>query len=210
MQFPNPLALPDLVEGTGLKLVGDELSADVLEQAYNAGYFPWGNDNEPMLWYAPEPRFVLYPNDLKVSKSSRKLLRDDVFTFAFNKDFDKILMYCANIPRFGQDGTWLYPDLQECIKELYAKGLALSVSTYKNGKLVGGLYGIIAGKKGNVFCGESMFSLCSNASKMAFIWFVNQVAISRFDIIDCQQESEHLKNFGAKNIAAKTYLNYLK
>lgn len=209
MTFPNPLLMPDLVEGTGLKLISDELSPQVLEDAYSAGYFPWGNEDEPMLWYAPEPRFVLYPEDLRLSKSNRKLLRDEPFTFALNQDFEQILMYCANIPRFGQEGTWLYPELQSCIKDLHAKGLALSVSAYKNGKLVGGLYGIIAGKNKQIFCGESMFSLSSNASKLAFVWFVQNVASKQFKLIDCQQESEHLKSFGAKNIEAKDYLELL-
>jgi leucyl/phenylalanyl-tRNA--protein transferase len=210
MRFPNPLSLLDIVPDTGLKIIGNELDPHILEEAYDAGYFPWNTFPDEMLWHSPEPRFVLFPDELKISKSTRKLFRNPDLNFKMNQDFDLVLQHCANIHRPGQDGTWLYESLQACILELHKKDKALCVTAYIGEELIGGLYGIIAGKSRKVFCGESMFSLQSNGSKLAFAWYVQNYAQQHFELIDCQQETPYLASFGAKCMDAKDYLAYLK
>lgn len=210
MQFPNPLSLLDIVPYTGLKIIGNELSPDILESAYNAGYFPWNTYPDEMLWHSPEPRFVLFPEELKISKSTRKLMRNPDLNFRMNKDFDMVLHHCANIPRPDQDGTWLFESLQACILDLHKKERALCVTAHVCDELIGGLYGIVAGINGDVFCGESMFSLKSNGSKLAFTWFVQNYAQQHFKLIDCQQETPYLASFGARCMDADKYLSFLQ
>lgn len=210
MEFPNPLTLLDIVPDTGLKIIGNELSVDILLNAYNAGYFPWNTYPEEMLWHAPEPRFVLHPNELKISKSTRKLLKNPDLHFKMNEGIENVLHHCALIPRPDQDGTWLFEELQECIIDLFNKQRALCVTAYIGDELIGGFYGIIAGKSKKVLCGESMFSLQSNGSKLAFTWFVQNYAQQRFELIDCQQETPYLSSFGARCIDTEDYLEYLK
>lgn len=209
MRFPNPLSLLDIVPDTGLKIIGDELNPDILESAYNAGYFPWNTYPDEMLWHSPDPRFVLFPEELKISKSTRKLMKQSELNFKMNDNFELVLHHCANIPRPDQDGTWLFESLQACILDLHKKGKALCVTAYLGDELIGGLYGIIAGKNEQVFCGESMFSLQSNGSKLAFTWFVQHYAQNHFKLIDCQQETPYLASFGARCMAAEDYLKHL-
>lgn len=190
----------------GLLAYGGDLSAERITLAYENGIFPWYNPGEEILWWCPDPRFVLYPDELRISKSMKKVLRDEVFTFTENQCFRKVLENCMRIERPGQDGTWLNEELIETFTQLHHEGLAKSVEVWQKGELVGGLYGI---QIGNVFCGESMFSYVSNASKAGFINFVTNHS-DTLELIDCQIHSEHLESLGARMIPKSDYLNILK
>lgn len=206
---PNEISFPDpalLDSESGIMAIGGDLSADRLAFAYQIGLFPWFNPDEEILWWCPDPRFVLFPQELKVSKSMRKILRDKIFTFTENTCFRKVLEECKNIYRKDQDGTWLSDELIDSVVELHHQGIAKSIEVWQNDELVGGLYGIQIGK---VFCGESMFSKVSNASKAGFINFI-QSHLDEIELIDCQIHSEHLESLGAKMITKKEYLNILK
>ena len=205
---PNEISFPDpalLESDSGIIAVGGDLSVERLYFAYQLGLFPWYNPGEEILWWCPDPRFVLFPKDLKVSKSMRKVLRDEVFTFTENKCFRKVIEECKNTFRKDQDGTWLSDELVNSIVKLHEAGIAKSIEVWQNEDLVGGFYGIQIGK---VFCGESMFSKVSNASKAGFIHFVqsNQEVL---ELVDCQIHSDHLESLGAKMISKKDYLTIL-
>ena len=158
-EFPSPSA----AEPDGLLAIGGDLSPERLENAYRSGIFPW-YDEGPILWWCPDPRFVLFPEQLKVSKSMRPVLNQNRFQFRMNTAFTRVMEQCSKVERNDQLGTWINDDIVEAYSQLHSKGLAHSAETWLNGELVGGLYGVIVG---NVFCGESMFSLVSNASKVA-------------------------------------------
>ena len=205
---PNEISFPDpalLESDSGIIAVGGDLSVERLYFAYQLGLFPWYNPGEEILWWCPDPRFVLFPKDLKVSKSMRKVLRDEVFTFTENKCFRKVIEECKNTFRKDQDGTWLSDELVNSIVKLHEAGIAKSIEVWQNEDLVGGFYGIQIGK---VFCGESMFSKVSNASKAGFIQFIqsNQEVL---ELVDCQIHSDHLESLGAKMISKKDYLTIL-
>ena len=205
---PNEISFPDpalLESDSGIIAVGGDLSVERLYFAYQLGLFPWYNPGEEILWWCPDPRFVLFPKDLKVSKSMRKVLRDEVFTYTENKCFRKVIEECKNTFRKDQDGTWLSDELVNSIVKLHEAGIAKSIEVWQNEDLVGGFYGIQIGK---VFCGESMFSKVSNASKAGFIHFVqsNQEVL---ELVDCQIHSDHLESLGAKMISKKDYLTIL-
>lgn len=205
---PNEISFPDpalLESDSGIIAVGGDLSVERLYFAYQLGLFPWYNPGEEILWWCPDPRFVLFPKDLKVSKSMRKVLRNEVFTFTENKCFRKVIEECKNTFRKDQDGTWLSDELVNSIVKLHEAGIAKSIEVWQNEDLVGGFYGIQIGK---VFCGESMFSKVSNASKAGFIHFVqsNQEVL---ELVDCQIHSDHLESLGAKMISKKDYLTIL-
>ena len=205
---PNEISFPDpalLESDSGIIAVGGDLSVERLYFAYQLGLFPWFNPGEEILWWCPDPRFVLFPKDLKVSKSMRKVLRNEVFTFTENKCFRKVIEECKNTFRKDQDGTWLSDELVNSIVKLHEAGIAKSIEVWQNEDLVGGFYGIQIGK---VFCGESMFSKVSNASKAGFIHFVqsNQEVL---ELVDCQIHSDHLESLGAKMISKKDYLTIL-
>ena len=205
---PNEISFPDpalLESDSGIIAVGGDLSVERLYFAYQLGLFPWYNPGEEILWWCPNPRFVLFPKDLKISKSMRKVLRDEVFTFTENKCFRKVIEECKNTFRKDQDGTWLSDELVNSIVKLHEAGIAKSIEVWQNEDLVGGFYGIQIGK---VFCGESMFSKVSNASKAGFIHFVqsNQEVL---ELVDCQIHSDHLESLGAKMISKKDYLTIL-
>ncbi|WP_226065808.1 leucyl/phenylalanyl-tRNA--protein transferase [Kaistella polysaccharea] len=206
---PDEISFPDPVymeSESGIIAIGGDLSPERLHFAYQIGIFPWFNPGEEILWWCPDPRFVLFPNDLKVSKSMRKILRDEVFTFTENTCFRKVLEECAHTLRKDQDGTWLSEVLIESVVNLYEKGIAKSIEVWQNEELVGGFYGI---QIGNVFCGESMFAKVSNASKAGFIHFVQSQG-EHFELIDCQIHSEHLESLGATMIPKSEYLKILK
>ena len=205
---PNEISFPDpalLESDSGIIAVGGDLSVERLYFAYQLGLFPWYNPGEEILWWCPDPRFVLFPKDLKISKSMRKVLRNEVFTFTENKCFRKVIEECKNTFRKDQDGTWLSDELVNSIVKLHEAGIAKSIEVWQNEDLVGGFYGIQIGK---VFCGESMFSKVSNASKAGFIHFVqsNQEVL---ELVDCQIHSDHLESLGAKMISKKDYLTIL-
>lgn len=202
ISFPDP----NLLESeSGIMAVGGDLSPERLYFAYQLGLFPWYNPGEEILWWCPDPRFVLFPKDLKVSKSMRKIMRDEVFTFTENKCFRKVIEECKDTFRKDQDGTWLSDELVNSIVKLHEAGIAKSIEVWQNGELVGGFYGIQIGK---IFCGESMFAKVSNASKAGFIYFI-QNQKDNLELIDCQIHSEHLESLGATMISKKDYLNRL-
>lgn len=189
----------------GLIAFGGDISAERLWLAYQLGIFPWFNPGEEILWWCFDPRFVLLPEELKVSKSMRKILKQGIFTITENKCFVQVMKECQLRQRPGQDGSWISDELIESFTTLHQAGLARSVEVWQNDELVGGLYGLQVGR---VFCGESMFSKVSNASKAGFITFVQNNA-HNIDLIDCQSHTSHLESLGAKMISKHDFLTYL-
>ena len=206
---PNEISFPDpalLESESGVMAIGGDLSPERLYFAYQLGLFPWYNPGEEILWWCPDPRFVLFPKDLKVSKSMRKILRDEVFTFTENKCFPEVMKQCKDTFRKDQDGTWISDELINSFVILHKYGIAKSIEVWQNDELVGGFYGIQIGK---VFCGERMFAKVSNASKAGFIHFVQSQG-ENLELMDCQIHSEHLESLGATMISKKHYLKILK
>ena len=201
--FPSP----NLADEDGVLAIGGDLSSKRLILAYKSGIFPWYNQGEPIIWYSPPKRMVLFPKDLKVSKSMLKIIRQNDFEITFNSNFDEVILNCKLIGREGQSETWITDEMHEAYRELHRKGYAKSVEVYKNEELVGGLYGI---DLGNVFCGESMFSKSTNASKLALIFLVNKLERENYTLIDCQVYNDHLATLGAKEIARKDFLKLLE
>ncbi|MGC4232375.1 MAG: leucyl/phenylalanyl-tRNA--protein transferase [Niabella sp.] len=195
-----------LAEPDGLLAIGGDLSADRLLLAYRSGIFPWYSE-PPVLWWCPNPRFVLFPQELKISKSLRPLLNRNAFEFTVNKDFSNVLTHCKNVPRTGQDGTWISNEIIAAYTRLHELGYAHSAEVWQNGELAGGLYGIRLGK---VFFGESMFSLVSNASKYAFTKYVQYLITEGIQLIDCQVYTEYLESLGARMIDGKEFDALLK
>jgi leucyl/phenylalanyl-tRNA--protein transferase len=198
--FPaTKLADPD-----GLLAVGGDLTVERLLLAYQSGIFPWFSEGEPISWYSPHERCVIFPAEVKISKSMQKLLRSNVFEVTVNTAFERVISCCANTPRIGQDGTWITKAMQKAYLKLHQAGLAHSVEVWQNGNLVGGLYGV---KINQVFCGESMFSHASNASKVALIYLCKNMS---FNLIDCQMPNNHLLTLGARIIARDDYQTKLQ
>ncbi|WP_299524844.1 leucyl/phenylalanyl-tRNA--protein transferase [Winogradskyella sp.] len=200
------IEFPDVSEATseGLLAVGGDLSTERLIHAYTNGIFPWFEDEEPLLWWSPDPRFVLFPKELKVSKSMSQLFKKNLFKVTFNKDFESVIEQCAMTKREGQEGTWITEDMKKAYIKLHGLGYAKSAEVWQDGELVGGLYGVDLGNK--VFCGESMFAKVSNASKVGFVHFVQN---SNYSLIDCQIYTKHLESLGAKHISRQEFLKYL-
>jgi leucyl/phenylalanyl-tRNA--protein transferase len=197
--FPEPaLAEPD-----GLLAIGGDLSTDRLLLAYKNGIFPWYSDDEPILWYSPHERFVLYPAGLQVSKSQQRVLRSNKFTVTFDIVFEQVIAACATVERPGQGGTWITAEMQAAYIELHQTGHAHSVEVWEQDNLVGGLYGV---QVGSVFCGESMFSLVSNASKTALVYLCGK----GYRLIDCQVYTNHLASMGARLISREEYMMVLR
>jgi len=203
--FPNPA----FADEEGLLAVGGDLHPERLLEAYYSGIFPWYGENQPLLWWSPDPRMVLFPENLKVSKSMRKLFRRNSFQVTYNQDFERVMQNCADIYRPGQEGTWIMPEMIEAYTKLHQMGYAYSVEVWKKKELVGGLYGIFLKDK-KVFCGESMFTKESNASKYGFISLVKKLKAKGVELIDCQIYSEHLESLGAEEIPRTEFLKYLK
>lgn len=200
--FP-PVQLADKV---GLLAIGGDLSVERLLLAYKSGIFPWYNEGEPIIWYSPNPRMVLFPVDLKVSKSMKQIIKKGEFSITFNQQFPEVISNCKNMYRAGQGGTWITNEMEKSYIELHKKGIAKSVEVWLENELVGGLYGI---DLGHVFCGESMFSKVSNASKLAFINLVQKLKKEDYKLIDCQVYNNHLASLGAKEIPRNEFLKYL-
>ncbi|MBB4806988.1 leucyl/phenylalanyl-tRNA--protein transferase [Chryseobacterium defluvii] len=202
ISFPDP----ELYDGhEGVIAFGGDLSVERIWFAYQLGIFPWYNPDEEILWWCPDPRFVLFPDELKVSKSMRKILNKNLFTFTENKDFRGVISNCQAVSRKDQTGTWLSDELMESFIRLHEYGLAKSIEVWLDNELVGGFYGM---QIGNVFCGESMFAKVSNASKAGFIHFVESNR-ENIDLIDCQSHTEHLESLGAGMIPKKEFLKIL-
>lgn len=203
----NELIFPPatLAEPDGLLAAGGDLSMERLLLAYRSGIFPWYS-RKPILWWCPDPRFVLFPQDLKVSHSMKQLLKKGTFRISVNEDFKGVISNCSKIDRAGQDGTWITRDMMEAYTKLHEAGYALSVECWQDNELVGGLYGV---KIGSCFFGESMFSKTSNASKAAFITFVQQCQ-QELAIIDCQVHTPHLASLGARFISRVSFLDVVQ
>lgn len=200
--FP-PVSMAD---EDGLVGIGGDLSIDRLLLAYRSGIFPWYNADEPILWYSPNPRFVLHPDELKVSKSMQTLIRKEAWTFTVNQDFASTIRQCRIAKRKYQTGTWIHDAMEEAYIRLHEAGYAISAECWCNGELIGGLYGV---QLDRVFCGESMFSLEKNASKFAFIHVVTYLKELGIQLIDCQVHTDHLESLGARMISRDTFLTYL-
>ena len=202
------LFFPDVSEADkhGILAVGGDLSPERLMLAYRSGIFPWFDRDEPILWWSPKERMVLFPDELKVSKSMRSILRKGLFTVTFNKDFRGVISNCSTVSRNGQQGTWISEEMIEAYVKLHELGYAKSVEVWQNNELVGGLYGI---DLGDVFCGESMFSKVSNASKVAFITLVENLKIRQYKLVDCQVYNEHLESLGAREIEREEFMEIL-
>ena len=186
--------------------MGGDLSPQRILLAYEKGIFPWFEGSVP-LWWSPDPRFVLFPNELKVTKSMRKLIAQNIFQFTINKDFIGVIHSCKTIARSDQLGTWITDEVEAAYTQLHHMGYAYSAEAWHHGELVGGLYGL---KLGKVFFGESMFSKKSNASKFAFIQFVEYLKKNGIQLIDCQVYTNHLESLGANMITRKKFIELLK
>ncbi|MDP1606627.1 MAG: leucyl/phenylalanyl-tRNA--protein transferase [Rhodocyclaceae bacterium] len=192
-----------LAEPSGLLAVGADLSPQRLLAAYRRGIFPWYSPGEPILWWSPDPRMVLFPDQLKITRSLARTLRHTDYTVKLDSAFDQVIAACAAAPRSGQSGTWISAEMQVAYRQLHARGYAHSVETWCNGKLVGGLYGIALGR---AFFGESMFSHATDASKIALAHLCAYLTRREFGIIDCQMETAHLATLGASPIPRDDFL----
>lgn len=191
----------------GIVALGGDLSAERLLLAYRSGIFPWYSEGEPIIWWSPDPRFVLLPEKLRVTKSMQSVLNNGTFRFTINRAFTAVLQNCKTITRKEQEGTWITPAVQQAYTQLHQLGFAHSAEAWINGELAGGLYGI---RLGNVFFGESMFSKVSNASKFAFINYVRQLQKEKVALIDCQVYTAHLESLGANMMVRKKFMDLLK
>ena len=202
----DTIEFPPLSEANndGLLAVGGDLSSKRVLLAYQSGIFPWYEASHQLLWWAPNPRFVLYPSKLKVSKSSKRLLKSKKFEVSVNRNFKDVILACAKVKRQSQSGTWITDKMIDVYCELHQMGFAKSVEVWLDNKLVGGLYGVQFNE--DVFCGESMFSYVSNASKIGFISFIQ---MSKFKLIDCQVHSSHLESLGAEKINRSDFMQHL-
>jgi leucyl/phenylalanyl-tRNA---protein transferase len=200
--FPHP---ENAVED-GILAVGGDLSTERILIAYQNGIFPWYNEGDPIIWWSPDPRCVLYTDELKVSKSMRSLFKKNEFRVTVDHEFKQVMAVCKTTPRLGQDGTWINTEMQQAYFELHNLGFAHSVEVWKEDELVGGLYGIFIGR---CFFGESMFAKQSNASKYGFITLVNALKEAGVELIDCQTTTPHLLSLGAKEIDRNDFLDHL-
>ncbi len=191
----------------GLLAVGGDLSAERLLLAYQSGIFPWFNEDALILWWAPDPRMVLFPEKLKISKSMKKIMDSQTFRLTKNQCFGKVIDQCAALPRKDQQGTWITPNMKRAYVALHEKGFAKSYEVWQDNTLVGGLYGI---DLGHIFCGESMFSTVSNASKFAFIHLVKECEQQHYQLIDCQIYTKHLESLGAQEIPRNAFMQLLE
>jgi len=203
------LYFPPVEEATyeGIVAVGGDLSVDRLLLAYNNGIFPWFDADEPILWWSPSERMVVNPHDYKISKSMRNILNRNIFEVTINKDFQSVIKNCQKIERKGQDGTWISDEIIKSYTKLYQLNKAMSFEVWQNQELVGGLYGV---DLGHVFCGESMFSKVSNASKIAFIKLIEYLKKNHYKLLDCQVHNAHLEKLGAFEISRNSFIKILK
>jgi leucyl/phenylalanyl-tRNA--protein transferase len=202
LAFPHP----SLAEPNGLLAVGGDLSPERLILAYRNGIFPWYSADNPILWWCPSPRPVLLPEDLRIGRSLRKTIRREPYRITMDRAFSEVVEECATVPRPSQDGTWITAEMQAAYRELHDLGVAHSVEAWEKDDLVGGLYGV---SLGGAFFGESMFARRPDASKLAFVRLVGQLAAWGFRLVDCQVETEHLHRFGARDLPLDDFLERL-
>ncbi len=205
----NQLFFPPVQTATseGIVALGGDLGTDRLLLAYRSGIFPWYSEEGPIIWWSPDPRFVLFPEKLRVTKSMQSVLQNGTFRFTVNRAFTAVLENCKTITRKQQEGTWITPAVLQAYTALHHAGYAHSAEAWMNGELVGGLYGV---RLGNLFFGESMFSKVNNASKFAFINYVRQLQKENVALIDCQVYTAHLESLGAKMISRNSFMDMLK
>ncbi|MCF7559849.1 leucyl/phenylalanyl-tRNA--protein transferase [Sabulilitoribacter multivorans] len=206
MQYlTNKIWFPNVNEATedGLLAIGGDLSVERLLLAYKSGIFPWFANDEPILWWSPNPRFVLFPEKLKVSKSMKQVLKSKDYIVTVNKDFEAVINECSKVKRDRQAGTWITKSMMDAYIKLHELGYAKSVEVWNNDVLIGGLYGVDVGN--GVFCGESMFAKQSNASKVGFITFIQN---THYKLIDCQVYTNHLASLGAEEVSRDAFLEY--
>jgi len=202
----NDIAFPEITSASpeGVLAIGGDLSVERLLLAYKSGIFPWFSEDEPIIWWSPDPRFVLFPEKLKVSKSMKQVLRNTDFVVTVNQAFTQVITECAKVKRDGQDETWITQTMIEAYTKLHQLGYAKSVEVWLHNELVGGLYGVDVGN--GVFCGESMFAKVSNASKAGFITFIQN---TNYKLIDCQVYTNHLERLGAEDMDREVFLGFL-
>lgn len=206
-RLTDELIFPSVHEAVdGIVAVGGDLSPERLMLAYQQGIFPWFSEGDPIIWWSPDPRFVLFPEKLHISKSMNRILKKKEVQVTYNQDFQGVITNCKSVPRKGQKGTWITKEMKEAYVKLHRLGHAKSVEVWKNNDLVGGMYGV---DLGDVFCGESMFYKAHNASKVAFISFVLKFEKEGGRLFDCQVYSDHLTSLGAEEIARETFLSYI-
>ena len=197
----------EMASEEGILAFGGDLRPERLMLAYQNGIFPWYNEGEPIIWYSPKERMVLFPHELRISKSMRQLIRNNTFRITTNTAFEQVISQCQNSPRKDQLGTWITDDMKQAYLKLHKLGFAKSVEVWQDDELVGGLYGI---DLGHVFCGESMFSKESNTSKLAFIHLVQELQKKDYKLIDCQVYNEHLESLGAREISREEFMGFLR
>lgn len=197
----------ELASKEGILAVGGDLSSARLLLAYRNGIFPWFDNSEPILWWSPPKRMVVFPRSYKVSKSMRNILNKNCFKVTMNTNFKSVILHCQNIKRKGQNGTWITDDIVESYTKLHEAGIAKSIEVWQDDKIVGGLYGI---DLGTVFCGESMFSIVPNASKVAFISLINHLKENNYKLLDCQIHNDHLEKLGAFEISRNEFMEIIK
>ena len=203
MVFPPP----DYADASGLIAVGGDLSSERLLEAYRVGIFPWYSDDQPILWWSPDPRFVLEPDEFKISRSLKRTLNRNIFKVTFDRVFEDVIAACSTVPREGQRGTWITPEMRDAYIELHGLGYAHSVETWFAGNLVGGLYGVSLGK---AFFGESMFHKKADASKVALATLVEKLKSWGFHFIDSQMTTEHMMRLGAREMPRRIFLKRLQ
>ena len=198
---------PHLASGEGLLAIGGDLSRERLLLAYRMGIFPWFSDDEPILWWSPDPRLVLYPREIRISKTLKKIIRKGVFTVTVDSAFVRVINQCAQIRLENNQGTWIVEDMIDVYCKLHESGFAHSVEAWRQGELAGGLYGVSLGR---CFFGESMFTRVSNASNVALVTLVEYLNKLSFDMLDCQLTTKHLLRFGAREIPRARFLKQLE
>ena len=198
---------PELADDDGLLAVGGNLSVDRLVLAYSMGIFPWYSGKSPILWWSPDPRLILFPKELKVTRSLQQTIKKDIYHVTTNAAFEDVIRNCATITRKGEDGTWITDDMIEAYIRMHKAGYAHSVEAWDGDELAGGLYGVIIGK---AFFGESMFAKKSDASKVAFATYATMLAEKGFELIDCQVTTAHMKRFGAREISRTEFMKHLE
>lgn len=208
-RIPDELIFPDpsLADEDGLLGVGGDLTTERLLMAYANGIFPWYSEGEPIMWWSPEPRCVLFPDRLKISKSLKDSIGKKNYTVTFDSRFEEVIEHCSAVKRKGQRGTWITLEMQRAYIELHLRGFAHSVEVFMDGELAGGLYGVSLGK---VYCGESMFHLRPDASKIAFYHLVQRLLQWKFALIDCQVTNNHLLSLGAEEIPRREFLHLIR
>ena len=200
--FPSPRSANEY----GVVAHGGDLHPNRIIEAYKKGIFPWFESDDNLIWWSPDPRMILYPEKIKISKSLNSFIKKSTFKITFNKDFEEVIESCSNIKRLGQKGTWITKGLKESFVKLHETGLAISVEVWKNSQIVGGLYGL---DLGDVFCGESMFSKYTNSSKVALVYLARELKKNNYRFIDCQIPTEHLKSMGGEEISRDEFLKLL-